>query len=411
MRRTPRRTRAQAAALLLALGCAASGKETPPRGSVAWLVQHQRYDEAVRASAQAVADDPDDPARQADHRRASIAWFLQRGREHYLEGETLEALGYFRQAEAIDPIEEAVQDWILAAQQRLADQAYARGLAAHVESDFATAIAEYETAQGYLPGHARSRAGLARVLVQQNYRSGMGKGYYDEGIVALDRYFLYEAATLFDYVLKYQPDNERAELRGEHAQDQLAEQRAALALDLEEGGQYAAARNEFRLALLLDPELELAQLGMARARREEQVAEHLREVARLLLRERFDEAETLLEAQVEATDRQADAIAALRGEIAEARLDTLYDAARTLESDGRYAEAVEAYDVLLENTAFHKDALARRDTLTAFVRDAEELYARYEAAADDAERLALLRQIAVFWPEYRDVRARLAALE
>ena len=409
--RTPRRPCALAAVLLLALGCASSGKETPARGSVAWLVQQQRYEEAVRVAAEASADHPDDPQLQADHRRASAAWLLQRGRELYFEEQTLEALGLFRQAEAIEPYEEAVHDWIEAALQRLADEAYARGLAAHVDSDFATALVEYEAAQTFQPGHARSRAGLARVLVQQNYRNGMGKEYYDEGIVALDRYFLYEANTLFSYVLKYQPGNERAEQRGQHAQIQLAEERAALALDLEEGGQYAAARNEFRLALLLDPTLELAQLGMQRAQREEQVAERLREAARLLLRKRFDEAEELVDAQVEHTERQGDAIAALRGEIAEARLDELYDEARTLESDGSYAEAVEAYDRLLERTAFHKDALARRDTLTAFVRDAEGLYARLEAATDDAERLALLRQIAVFWPEYRDVRARLAALE
>lgn len=411
MRRTPCRPRALAAVLLLALGCAASEKEIPPRGSVAWLVQQQRYEEAVRQAADASAEDPDDPARQADHRRASVAWLLQRGRERYFEGQTLEALDLFRQAEAIEPFAKAVHDWIQAALQRLADEAYARGLAAHVDSDFATAIAEYETAQTFQPGHARSRAGLARVLVQQNYRNGMGKEYYDEGIVALDRYFLYEASTLFAYVLKYQPTNDRAAQRGKRAQIELAEQRAELALDLEEGGQYSAARNEFRLALLLDPELELARLGMQRAQREEQVAERLREVGRLLLRERFDDAEELLEAQLELTERQDDAIAALREEISQARLDSLYDAARTLESDGSYAEAIEAYDRLLEQTTFHKDALARRDTLTAFVRDADELYARYEAAGDDQERLALLRQIAVFWPEYRDVRARLAALE
>lgn len=411
MRLTLRRSSAFAGVLLFALGCAASGSDGPKRGSVAWLVQQQRYEEAVRQAAEASAAEPDDPARQADHRRASTAWLIQRGRVEYFEGRTSAALTLFRQAEAIEPSEPAVQDWIEAAQQRLADEAYARGLTAHVDSDFETALAQYEAALGFAPAHAGARAGLARVLVQQNYRSGMGKAYYDDGIVALDRYFLHEARTLFSNSLKYEPENERARLRGLDAQSLLAEERAAVALGLEEAGQFAAARNEYRLALLLDGELELARLGFERMKREEQVAEHLREVARKLLRERFDEAQALLDAQVGSSERQTDAIAALRGEIAEARLEAQYEDARTLESDGRFAEAVEAYDRLLADIAYYKDALARRDTLQGFVRDAEALYARLETAADDAELLALLHRIAVFWPEYRDVRARLAQLE
>lgn len=412
MRTTLRHPRALAGLLLTALGCASSGPDmgTEP-GSVAWLVQQQRYDEAVTKAAQASAENPDDPERQADHRRASVAWLIQRGRDVFFEGRSAEALEHFLEAEAIEPFEPAVQDWIQAAQARLADEAYGRGLTAHVDADFETAVAQYEAALEFQPGHARARAGLARVLVQQNYRRGMGKDYYDDGIVALDRYFLYEASTLFSHVLKYEPGNERAEQRGVRAQALLAEERAALALGLEEAGSFAAARNEYRLALLLDDELELAQLGLVRMKREEQVAERLREAGRMLLREQFDEAEAVLDEQLGSTDRQGDAIAALREEIAAARLETVYDAARTLESDGRYAEAVEVYDGLLATATFYKDALARRDTLTGFLRDAEALYARFEAASDAAERLALLRQIAVFWPEYRDVRARLAELE
>jgi len=404
--------RTLACALLVALGCSSAGaKDGPRRGSVAWLVQQERFEEAVRKAAEAVEADPDDERLQADHRRASVAWLLARGRSEFLEGRTEPALELFLQAEAIEPFEPAVVDWIRAAHERLADEAYGRGLTAHVDADFEAAVDEYETALRFEPGHAGARAALARVLVQQNYRRGMGKEYYDDGIVALDRYFLYEANSFFSNALKYQPDNERAEQREERVQSLLGEQRAAVALGLEDAGQYSAARNEYRLALLLDPDLELAQLGLERMKREEQVAERIREAKRLLLRERFDAADELLAAQLERTDRQQPEIEAARAEVAEARLEALYKAARTLESDWRYEDAVAAYDELLAATPFYKDALARRDTLSGFVRDAADLYARYEAAGDDAERLALLRQIAVFWPEYSDVGARLAELE
>lgn len=408
----PRDPRFLACALLLALGCASSRSDDgPPKGSVAWLVQQQRYDEAVRKAAQAAEKSPDDERAVREHRMASVAWLLDRGRDEYLSGDTQGALELFAEAEAIEPFEPAVLDWVLACHGRLADEAYARGLTLHVDADFPAAAAEYESALEHDPEHTGARSALARLLVQQNYRSGMGKEYYDEGIVALDRLFLYEANTYFAYVLKYQPDNARAEQRGEHAQEQLAEQRAAVALGLEEEGQYAASRNEYRLALLLDPDLDLAQLGLERMKREEAVAERIREARRLLLRERFDAADELLESQLSETERQQAEIEAVREEVVQARLEAQYRVARTMESDWRYGDAVEAYDRLLEATPFYKDALARRDTLKGFVRDAEDLYARYEAAGTDEERAALLRQISIFWPEYRDVRERLEELE
>jgi len=401
-----------ALSLLLALGCASSGADNgPSKGSVAWLVQQGRYEEAVRKAAAESEKHPDDAARLADYKRASVAWLLQRGRAEHLAGNTAAALELFRQAEAIEPFERAVLDWIVAAEGRLADEAYGRGLTAHVDGDFDAAIAEYESALAYEPDHAGARAALARALVQQNYRRGMGKEYYDDGIVALDRSFLYEANSLFQYVLKYQPGDERAERRGEQTQTQLAEARADIALGLEADGQYAAARNEYRLALLLDDHLELARLGLERMKREEAVAERLREARRMLLRQDFDAADTLLASQVDKTDRQQPEIEALRAEVSEARHEALYKAARTLESDGRYEEAAASYDELLGRTTFFKDALARRDTLRDFIEQANALYERYQAAGDDAERLALLRQISVFWPEYRDVRDRLAELE
>jgi hypothetical protein len=131
----------------------------------------------------------------------------------------------------------------------------------------------------------------------------------------------------------------------------------------------------------------------------------------MFLQQRYDEAELKLVAAAERTRRQGEEIEAYREKLGEARLERLYEEARTLESDWRYEEAVVAYDRLLERQPFYEDAITRRDTLQSFVEQARELYALYEQAGSDEERLALLRQIAVFWPEYRDVRRRLAELE
>lgn len=45
------------------------------------------------------------------------------------------------------------------------------------------------------------------------------------------------------------------------------------------------------------------------------------------------------------------------------------------------------------------------------MRSAADLYAKADAPATPEEQLSTLRQIGLFWPEYRDVPARIRALE
>lgn len=401
------------ASLALALAACSSTPEEPRGGDeedVNWLVTHGRYDEAVERAAERSADRPGDEEAEELHRLASTAWLLERGRRLYFEGRDQEALEVFREAQRIAPPRSPADAWIEMTLDRLADRRLEQGLERHNDDDLDAAIALYEQALSFRPAHPQAREVLARALVQKNHRLGMSAEYYDDGIRALDRYFLYQARTLFDYVLKYEPGNDRAERRGQDAQALLGSDRAALAAGLEEDGNFAGARNEYRLALLLDPNLTEARLGLERTQREEQASEKLREAERLLLKQRFDAAEELLEQSRVLTERQGDAFDRLAEAIQEGRLATLYEQARTLESDGRYVEAVEAFERLLQKAPFFRDAIARKDTLESFVSEADEIYARYEAAASDPERLALLQQIAVFWPEYRDVRSRLAQL-
>jgi len=396
--------------LFLLPACAGSGA-AEDEDSVAWLVRHGRFDEAVERAASERERRPEDAQAIEDHRMASTAWLLERGRRLYFAGRYEEALEVFHQARQTAPEHEVVQGWIDTTLDRLADQCLERGLEQHNRDDVEGAIASYERALSYRPQHALVRESLARALLQQNFRQGMGKEYYDDGVRALDRYFLHEARSLFSYVLKYEPKNERASQRGDQTQELLAVERATVAAELEDKREFSAARNEYRLALLLDPDLEQARRGLENMTREERVAELLRESERLFLKQRFDEATQRLDEAQRSTDRQGPEIEARRAELHQAQLEGLYQDARTLESDWRYEEAVAAYARLLEREPFFRDAIARKDTLESYVIQAEELYQRYEAAADDEQRLGLLRQIAVFWPEYRDVRRRLTELE
>jgi hypothetical protein len=88
----------------------------------------------------------------------------------------------------------------------------------------------------------------------------------------------------------------------------------------------------------------------------------------------------------------------------------VYRDALALERDWRLEEAVARYDELLAEAQFWKDAITRRNTLQEYVRRAPELYEKAAAAATKEEQLQILRQIELFWPEYRDVSTRIRDL-
>jgi hypothetical protein len=97
--------------------------------------------------------------------------------------------------------------------------------------------------------------------------------------------------------------------------------------------------------------------------------------------------------------------------IDDARAAKTYQKALDLEHDFRYEAAIAKFRELLEGRDYYEDAISRLRTLEDYVSDAAALYGRVQESDDPAEQLQLLRQIEVFWPEYRDIRERLRALE
>jgi hypothetical protein len=92
-------------------------------------------------------------------------------------------------------------------------------------------------------------------------------------------------------------------------------------------------------------------------------------------------------------------------------VEKLYERARMQEENQRFAAAVRNYDELLALDAEYVDARERRDTLVALIELAEASYATAVGTADPVEARSHLELIRTFWPGYRDVEARLAALD
>lgn len=398
--------------LVFLSGCAGG-----PRGAVDevhWLADHGEFEAAVRVAAEHAQENPGDARAQSLHREASVAYLLDQGRRKTLDSlsaeEDVQALAIFEEARLLAPESQIVRDWIEKTNHKLA--AYWRDVAfeLHASDEIEPALEAYEKALAYEPGDKSAIEGrtLAQLIIA--HRKMLGTTYFNEGLHALSDYWLEVARSRFGYSEKYAPDDQRPTERRRGVDKLLASQRLELARKFEGERRFGAARNEYRIAKALEPENAEALAGVDRCGLEQQVAEKLKLVDMELVRGRFAAAVKLVEAASKLTVAQKDLVEGKHAAIREARLEKAYQDALALERDDRFAEAVVAYSDLLKQVDYFKDVLARRDTLNEYIRLAGDLYAKYESAATDEERLDSLLRIQVFWPEYKDVNARVEAL-
>jgi tetratricopeptide (TPR) repeat protein len=402
-----------APALALALlGACASTDPYAPRSEVDRLVRKGEYVRAVELARERVDAKPGDPALREQWRLASIALLLDQGRQLSFADRDDEALAKFLAACELGPEVRQAIEWRESQLDKLADLWVTQAIEWHNKDELSKASERYEKALTYRPDDSRAKNGLGRVLVQLNYRRGMGEKYYKGGLEALADYWLDQASHHFSATGKYDSENERATRRRAQADTLRADDRVLQAADFEEQGQFGAARNEYRFATLFDPEHKAALEGLERTKKEEQAAEFLRECERSILRRKFEDAAASLDKGVAMTARQGDAFAAARERLHEARLQVDYEVARALEVDYQYEAASAAYAAIVSasHQGFFKDAIARRDTLEDLIQKAASLYERAQTEADSAAKMKLLEQVQLVYPEYRDTQAQLRAL-
>lgn len=371
--------------------------------SVPLLVARGRYQEATVLAARLRDERPDDPERIEQHRLATTALLMYQGRTAFFDDRIADAHEAFERAGELSPEVPQVSDWILKVDNRLADDWISKARRMYIDGELEGARDAYEHALAYRPFDHLAREGLGKVLLQLNYRQGLGEDYYGQGLRDLADYWLYEARSGFEKSGKYLgKDFGKVVRRAEQTNELLAGTCVTRALDLERKGLFAAARNEFRLVLTLEPENAEALEGLERMTVEALAAEKLSEAEMLTLRRRYAEAREVLAQGQALTRLQGEAFEGALAEIESARLNDMYVTARELESDYDYPEAIEAYDRLLGEAGYYEDAITRRDVLGDIVVKAEELYGAAQAETDPAEKLSLLRQIQFIWPEFRD---------
>lgn len=399
------------AALLLG-ACQSSDLSQRSEDEVANLILHQQYEEAVRVAKERYDKAPDDEQRERRYRQASVAYLMELGRRATFADRDEDALEYFEQALALDPEAVTIDAWIAKTHTKLSDIWLGRALQLHSQGNLEGAVEAYASALEHTPGHVAATRGMMEATLQINYRAGLAEDYYNQGVRTLRDYWLQRSLRSFAAVEKYQAgENTLVDKRRGQVESFLAEERATVALGLEEDGLYDAARNEYRLSLALDPDHEGAKVGFDRMDREAKAAEILRDARMSVLRGDYKKARTLVEEGVQLTELQGEAFQSVLTEIEDDRVEKLYQAALSLEKDYRYRAAIRAYEGLIEEVEYYKDALARKQTLEHYVERVPEYYAEAEAEEDLEIKLGLFRAARDLWPEFRDVEDRVAELE
>ena len=393
--------------------CATAEIEETDLERVRDLIRHGQFVEAVGHAAQLAEDRPEDGEAVLLHRDATVAYLLARGRQKTFEGRDTDALEDFEIALQMDPSSQPSANWIDKTKRKLASEWFGRARAAHALENFEGARQAYETAIAYQPDHLGSTEGLARVSIQQNYRANLSDSYYNEGLRAVTEWRLDEAKHGFQGSGKYGQNVDRAERRISEIDQKLAVQRVMVATQAENEGFYGAARNDYRVATILDPSNELAQEGFERSRVEAEVERLLEQGNLWVQRGNFAKGRESMEEALKQTVRQGEKIKEAIAGIRVARSRKAYQAALDLEHDFRLEDAITAYQGVIDEFGYDlaEDSQARITTLGDYVRDAKELYAEAKAASGDKERLDILRQIEVFWPEYLDIGEQIEALE
>ena len=378
--------------------------------SVRGLIASMEYEEALRVSASRVASVPSQ-ANLREQKTATVAWLLDQGRQLTFDDKDMEGLLTFEQALLLEPNSEVVLTWIGKTRGKMANASFALAMELHANENYSAALERYAEALVMNPAHQGALRGSELAERQSVYRTGLASDYYVDGVRALSDYWLEQARSRFGYTRKYIPEHSRALNREEKVTGMLAGQRVTLGDDYMKSGLFAAARNEFRLAQILDASRGDVAEKLQRARLEARAGELLLEAEMFIYKGDFEAALASLDAGEELTERQSEQFDQVRSGVDEERHRITYERALTFEHDYLYQEALDVYDELLARIDYYEDSRARRETLASYVTNADRLYAEAGACGDAEEELSLLRQIEIFWPEYLDIQMRITALE
>ena len=378
------------------------------------MTRGARYPEAAAASVELLGDLNEDSPLRDDVRKVqreiSLASGMSLARSLVLDDRNDEALAVLKELDLAHPESRLVDDWRSRVEKKIADEYFDEARYALGSGSFDAAREAYAKSVEYDPSRIVVQDLLSELDRVEAWRKEVAEGYYYQGVGNLVEGRFKESVGDFGKVKKFRENPDRAARRITEVNRQLAQFRVESADQLVSDGRFAAAAKEYVEAARLDPESETIARNLAALRSEAKAQQMLFEARSMILRGELDKGRAKLEEAKAITVLQVETFDAEIKGIADRRVESSYQRALGLEHDFQFEKAVTAYKEILEGRDYYKDTRARVDTLTDKISEAARLYDEYGAAGTDADRLKLLRQIEVFWPDYKDIPAKIRTL-
>ncbi len=395
------------AAGLLALAGCVSAAARMERGDI--LATNGAYGAALREYRAAQAKDPTLPGIDEKIRITAVRLNLSLADEAIERGQWDVAERCYREVRRLDPYNPEIERGLERLRRGRAESHYQRGQALLARGNPFDAIAEFERALTLDPDHSRARDALARTRGAAQSRRDGADAEFAAGERARDAKRYEAALRHFERALELDPHHSGARAAIAGARNEFAEELVREGDALAERGNWAQCLEVYRKALELEPALPGLGERVARADREARAASLVREAnlafERGEWRSAYDHYGQALELTADASpfmERYEQSRERLAAEI--------YSEAQSLESDGRFADALEVYRSIKRLIPEYRDVRSKCEHLEFRLRSAGRAYVSGCRAQDERdmqrahdEFIACVEAI----PSYRDAESRL----
>ncbi len=352
---------------------------------------------------------------QAEWLRVRFRYLLERGRQEIYLDREVQGIATLQEALELRPGDEQLLALFDRARLKLAKREVAIGGDMLAKKDFEQAVAAFRRAQGFKPDFAPAVEGEAKVRESVSRLHGEAQKQFLDAVRKLPEFRYPEVDWHAQAAISRDPSRADAAEVKRRAMNEIAQDARERAEESRTKKLYGAALMEYRTAQRIWADMPGVATAIAEMERELQAQQKMEQAQLAVQSGRFDQAAALLEEAQTLSVLERATVTELRVECRKRQGMLAYKAARDLELQGLKQEALGAFLQLVVDWPEGLDDEKTR--IEALHIDIDAAVAAYAAGAEAEQRgdhavaLEQFKTARTYYAKYRDVAARIAAIE
>lgn len=343
-----------------------------------------------------------------------LEFLLDRGRQMVFLEQEVDAIAELEKALALDPQNQMARLWILKAKEKLAKRAVRHGDDQRSQGHLETALLHFREALSYVPEYPPALEGIEKVNKYYADRYDQAADHLTKGSRARGEDLTKQSKYHHGIAHDKDPSLQIAKKRELEAAQRLARDRYERARIMEEQADYGAALMEYEAVIKVVPGIEGLEVRIAAMKREVEARNLRREAGIAMRKDKFDEAEKLLNQAYEKSVAQRADISGLLLDNRRRRHQSLYRKAMDLELEYKFEAALESYRVVDKAwPAGFEDVKARISTLERSIEVAQKCLVegeKHEKAGDLKKAVQSYEDALDNYPGYKGLDKRVKEL-